>query len=195
MKTTISILFSSFLLSCSVRYYDTLERKIELPKDYGSFNVYENYNVFYFQNKLIETRDKERYYPAYFNINLPKRLRNYSLGGMNQFIFNYDNKQAIYIYANIYNSLVINLDTMYTPSQVEVESIIDKQFYSISPRGKFSIEQNRFDKKRRHIIVKKNTATIILYNIKRENVETFIKSANTFTFMDNSKHITKSEAL
>ncbi|AXY74126.1 hypothetical protein D3H65_09135 [Paraflavitalea soli] len=162
---------------------------------YGTFNAYENYNVFYFQNKLTETRDKERYYPAYFNINLPKRIRHYSLGGMNQFIFNYDNKQALYIYTDIYNSSVITLDTMYTPSQVEVESIIDKQFYSINPRGKFSIEKNKFNKRRNHLIVKRNAATIILYNIKKGNIETFIKSASTFTFMNNPKNITKVKAL
>ncbi len=170
-----SIFFLLILLISSCTSY------VDIPKNSISNNsmIFEygnNENKFKYINKVNASADHEIYYTTNFSIILPKGIINWTKSD-NNFFFEYDDKQIIYIYSAYKNE----------------EESDDWKLLEIEPNDIGNYLNNYWEKRgyKEEYLLKENVGRIskiytngkykiLLYNIKVEKVPIFTQSAKTF---------------
>ncbi|AZA54343.1 hypothetical protein [Chryseobacterium sp. G0201] len=89
------LIFIVILLNSCTSYIDV--PKNNLNNNYVVFDYNNNQNNFKYINKVNATADHEVYYTTNFSISLPKKIINWNIVD-NNFFFEYDSKQYIYIH-------------------------------------------------------------------------------------------------
>lgn len=165
--------------SCS-RYVDKTTSIKEIPIYQGWLCFYSDSNVLFYKNKVGQQRGigTEAAYPNPYYIKLPKSLIWWTIG-QDSFVFNYQNKQAIAIYMDLFHDKKIK-DTSFIPNNIEIASALPH----------FSVKRDKYDlwnipmlRNRKHYIIYKGDAIILLYNILPSNYEHFIEATNSFKFL------------
>lgn len=171
-KLTLVTLF----LSTSCTHY--LDKNYRFTgKDYEFISLKDK-NIFSCTSNLILTRDTEEIASTKFMLYLPKNIKTFNIGNMNEFIFYYSNKQYFIIHMDNERNRIVSNDTMYTPNHKELEPFIEKLGTPIVR----DIDAHKRELRVR-LIFKRRNASILLYNIKKENIGTFIKCAESLEFL------------
>jgi hypothetical protein len=173
------LLFS--ICSCN-RYIDAVKSKTKTPIMQGYFDFCPaDSNVFVYKTNVGLKRDTEIAYPKSFKVTLPKGLRFYELSGSIDFGFYFDYDQVIFININAFDN-VTKQDTFYIPRETELSELILNKLSTTN--SKYNIKNISLNNSRRQAILMKGPATILLYNIKPENYDIFLKYVTDFGFID-----------
>ena len=150
--------------------------------------VYSNYCqgqdslVYQFKPKVSPRADNGYVHPLFFRIKLPAGLLHSYSSGFDSFGFLYPDKQVIYVYLNRLSQNV--RDTSYlVPGDDEIDRLLLDDLNTVNSSSKLDIDNNPFDPKRGTWLIKRGKATILLYNIRKENMTRFLRFAGSFTFI------------
>lgn len=177
MKTLIIFLCAVLVTSCS-SYIDSNEKSINT--DYLDFKFLSKKNEFVYKSKVNSSADNEVYYTANFKITLPKKIKNWYKSN-NEFYFEYDSKQIIYIesgYKNVGQEVNWSLNDFQQDNIYKIFGAYwDKQNYDESYLHKNHNE--RLTK-----LYTNGKVKILLYNIKKENYASFLEHVKSFKYLE-----------
>ena len=168
-----------FGISSCTKNIDTVKSTSKTPINEGYFSFSNKINLLTYKTNVVLTRDTEKLYPKQFRVELPKGIIHYELVGSTDFCVYYDNRQVVFIKMNLENSKKI--DSMYIPMKNELDALIKTKLNSSA--SKYEISNYAFLEKRKHLIIKKDAATILLYNIKSSNYDDFYNCIKSFSFL------------
>lgn len=138
--------------------------------------------VYTFTPHLVPQKDKESFPPLLFKIKLPPHVLSNFTSGFDAFGFRYPDRQTVYVYIDYYDKNAA--DTAYRViRQDEIEHLLVDDLNAINYRNKLDIDNNPFSATRETWLIKKGAATILLYNIRKENMTRFLRDAGSFTFL------------
>ncbi|MGS0747490.1 hypothetical protein [Halpernia sp. GG3] len=180
MKNLIIVLLVLMMNSCAC-YIDTPKNSINndnMVFEYGS-----NENKLKYINNVNSSADHDIYYTTHFSIILPKGIVNWSRNS-NNFFFEYDDKQIFFIYSSYKNKEQESenwelQDVDYNEVLKYIEEYWDTRNYN--ENYLYKTHNKRISK-----IYTNGKYKILLYNIKIENLQTFIQSATTFNINDTN---------
>jgi hypothetical protein len=172
------LLLSLVTGSCN-RYIDTVTKEKKIPIMQGDFTFYPDSSILIFKSNVGLRRDNEISNPRSFYVKLPKRLKWYEISNSSFFEFYYDKGQVIAINIDL-SSAISNQDTAYVPNQSELHKFI---MADPSSKGKYDIKEIELKADRKQLIIKKDAATILLYNVMPDNYDLFIDQVNSFKFL------------
>lgn len=175
------ILFILITFTSCGRYLDTVKKTSIIPVKQGYFDFYPDSNLFTYRSSVVLTRDTEKIYPKSFSVKFPKNLKYYELVRSSNFAFYYDKGEVIFIKVDLENKVSAE-DTIFFPSQEQLEQVIEYELNTAN-NNKYDIKKIPFDKHRKSSLIRKGDATILLYNIRKENYDLFYNFVNTFKFM------------
>jgi len=181
MKLMSSVVFGllSLLLfqasSCN-RYIDkvTGERKVQIMQ--GNMTFYPDSNVLIYRSSVGLRMDSEILKPEPFYVKLPKGLKWYEIANSQSFVFYYSHQQVVAINIDLSNKAFMR-DTIYEPTKAELDNFLNS---STSDHGKYDIRKIKFSPQRKQCVIKKEGATILLYNITSENFSEFSEYLKSF---------------
>lgn len=174
------LLFLLFIgVSSCNRYIDKAKRERKMPVMQGSFNFYPDSNVLIYKSNIKLKMDSYVYDPKPFYAKLPKDLKWYSVASTT-FVFYYNKNQIVAILIDIYNPEIIQ-DTIYVPNDDEIFTITTRT--NPGSNKKYQIWRPETKRRRRHLIIKKDAATILLYNILPKNYNSYVNSLKQFRFL------------
>lgn len=102
--------------------------------------------------------------------------------GFAAFGFRYSDQQTVYVYIDYYTKNT--MDTTYrVRRQDEIERLLLDDLDDINYQDKLDIDNNPFSPDRDTWLIKKGPATILLYNIRNQDLARFLQDANSFTFL------------
>lgn len=173
----ITLLFISFFLLNSCKTY--IDTQNDIKSDSMEFIYKEKENQFLYKSKLYSKAGNDIKYPNHFSINLPKKIKNWHILG-NEFYFEYDSKQMIYInsgYKNVGNEVDWSLNDF-------PENKIYKTFGDYWEERNYN-ESSLYNslKERINKSYSDGKVTIVLYNIKQENYVAFLEKIKTFKYL------------
>lgn len=176
-KTYVILFF--ILVNCkTVNYID--ENNLE-TKDYSLIS-FDDYNEFVYNSSIKIQADGELYELTKFKINLPKNIIIYR-SNIRKYYFKFSDKQIVLIESNINKKVLLD-------SEWKLMEISDSQIYnSLNEFWKLDKLNLEYLKKHHYKRVNKlytnGRDKILLYNIKEDNLEIFLKSIETFDYIDN----------
>lgn len=179
MRLVISVLImiEMFNLSSCNRYIDAKNGNTSIEQ--GSLKFYTDSNLFTYRTNIIATRDKEKIYPKFFEVTLPKKMKYYEFINSTDFGFYYDKGQVIFIKIELEPTAQVK-DTTYIPSQEKLEEFIQ----SLKANDhKYDIKKIPVYKERRNAVLNKGDATILLYNVVDDNYKQFFDDVSSFKFI------------
>lgn len=170
------VLIAANLAACN-RYIDKVYTGNDIQYHY--LYPFLDSNIFRYKTNIILTRDTEKIYPKSFELILPKKMRFYEIMGSTDFSFYYDKKQVI--------SMKIDLekkeegkDSIYSDIALDqVEKFINTV---MTGGGGFDLKKIKPVPGRKHVLLQKSHATILLYNILPGNIETYTRKAAQIKF-------------
>lgn len=174
MKYSTFVLLVLLMSSCA-SYIDVPQNSINndsMVFEYGSSE-----NMLKYINNVNASADNEIYYTTHFTMTLPKGIVNWTRNS-NNFFFEYDDKQIFYIYSSYKNEGQESgnwelKDINYNEILKYIGEYWDKRNYS--ENYLYKAHKGRVSK-----FYTNGKYKILLYNIKTENLQTFIQSVKTF---------------
>lgn len=166
------IIFYSFLnlvllIGCSGS--SKIGRKICSEPWVKYFTCYPSHVTLMYDSEIYYTADSEKTYPKPFKIDLPNKILSFKFIGSEDFIFYYRRNQAIYIKIDL-EGATSNLDTIYIPTKTQIEDILDKADIDI---GIILYQQISEKYNRKFLVIEKQSATILLFNILKDNIDRY----------------------
>ena len=138
--------------------------------------------VYTFTPHLVPQKDTEPLPPLLFKIKLPPHVLSSYTSGFDAFGFRYTDQQTVYVYIDYYEKNAT--DTAYRViRENEIEHLLLDDLNAINYQNKLDIDNNPFSPARETWLIKKGPATILLYNIRKENMTRFLRDADSFTFL------------
>ena len=177
-KALIILLLLSATTSC--RTYLDLDRRRSIYSDFMNFDYLATHNQLVYKNKVNSSAGKDVFYTTHFSIALPKRLKNWLISS-NEFFFEYDNKQIIYI-----NSSHLNKGNA---GKWVIQEVHDDKIYSALSsywyRRKYDEDALKSGKAGRvSKVYSDGKVSILLYNIKRENFDKDLNLVKQFKYLE-----------
>ncbi|MCB0716651.1 MAG: hypothetical protein KDC06_11645 [Chitinophagaceae bacterium] len=177
ITSPIVLLVMLSMSSCN-KYIDATNGSTSIEQ--GSLKFYTDSNLFTFRTNVVATRDKEKVYPKFFEVKLPKKIKYNEFINSTDFGFYYDKGQVIFIKMEL-EPKTQTKDTTYTPSQHELKQLIQSVLKTNG--GKYDIKKIPAHKKRRNTILIRGEATILLFNIVDDNYKQFFNNVGSFKFI------------
>jgi hypothetical protein len=177
MKLNLLVLITvSVLLNSCKAYLDTKSNN-SIETDYMTFKYLKDHNELNYFNKVNSAADNQKFLTTHFSINLPKGLVFWKQLG-NQFYFEYDSKQLIYIYSAYKNvgSESPNFELKDVENQKKVAE--ELQDYWVKERGYKYLNKRNND--RVYKLYTNGKYRIVFYNIKKKEFTKFHESVKTF---------------
>ena len=181
MKKRILLIISLIVLSsCRHQYFD--DAKFGNDINYGDFGFKSsnNTNIFYCRVKMGLKADKEITYFQHYDIEVPKKIKKWLFSGT-EFFIEYDNNQIVMINAN---------KEIMDPKVITnwIEAVDNNSLNHISDYYKSVYHKKwNFDAKNKVGRITKTFkdghTTIVLYNIKPDNIKQFEKIKNTLKYI------------
>lgn len=175
----IIILATVLFLFTSCKSYVDSDKNNNLQTSSFLLQYNDENNMFHYYDNVNGIADKQIFYNTHFKINLPKKIINYSIKG-HDFIFEYANKQIIYIYVPYKNEM----------QGSNYWQVKDSDYHDALSLNDYWEERNYNDN---HLYKEHNgrisklyingKCKILLYNIKTENLSRFIESTKTFNII------------
>lgn len=177
------VLCLSFILLlqiCSCNHHIdkvTGEKKIQIIQ--GDITFYPDSNIMIYRSDVGLRMDSEVLKPKPFYVKLPKGLKWYTISNSQSFLFYYSRQQVVAINIELSNKAFMR-DTMYEPTSAEIYNFIKS---SAPNHGKYDLNKIKFNPQRKQRIIKKEAATILLYNITSENFNKFSEYLEGIKFL------------
>ena len=168
-----------YISSCSHRI-DKVSKHRKIVVAQGSLTFYPDSNVLIYRNNIGNRMDNEVLKPRPFYVKLPKGLKWYVMSNSQSFMFHYSNGQVVAINIDISDRANAN-DTIYEPTLVEVNDIVNSSFRDNS--NKYDMKYIKHRDKRKDCVIKRGTATVLLYNVTAYNINEFRDCLKTFHFL------------
>ncbi|HEY8967791.1 MAG TPA: hypothetical protein VIM64_01830 [Puia sp.] len=147
-----------------------------------NLSVFPDSIVYTFTPHIVPKKDKEPLPPLLFKIKLPPNVLSSYTSGFDAFGFRYPDQQTVYVYIDYYEKNAT--DTSYRIiREDEIEHLLVDDLNAINYQDKLDIDNNPFSSTRETWLIKKGPATILLYNIRKENMARFLHDADSFTFL------------
>jgi hypothetical protein len=172
------LFLETLILSSACTHYldkDKSNDKV-VTKDY-ELNILEHKNVFIYTSEVNVRMDDQVLLTTKFKLDLPKHLKTFEFSNMHKFIFYYPNKQYFVIYMDNEKKTVVTSDMLYTPDEKELKALIEQNDADIIKKEKSN------GKSRKSFVFKRKNAAILLYNIKKDKIDTFISCAKSLEFI------------
>lgn len=183
MKSRCLVFSGIFLLqvivSCN-HYIDAVKKETKTPIMQGDFTFYPDSNILIYRSNVGLKADHEVYQPKPFKVKIPKKLKHYTFSNSQNFAFFYDDNQVVNIHIDLMNS-DNTIRKTYTPNEEEIREYIQKNISS--DNSKFNISNIDYISNRRHQMINKGNASILLYNIKEQNIITFTDAVKGLEFL------------
>lgn len=179
IKKTYLILFSAILSSCSI-YIDQQDNIRETYELY----TYENHNTFKQVKKtLIRFSKKSFYFKKKFEVNLPKNIIVF-YETSDYLVFEFPSKQIIVIESGNENEEIKRQKWKFHEF-VDFEIV---SFYLDSYYNRMNYNSEDLDKENKgnriSLLYSDNLSTILLYNIKKENIEYYKTQIMSFRYVE-----------
>ncbi|MFZ4412473.1 MAG: hypothetical protein ACOYOV_05255 [Bacteroidales bacterium] len=176
----------ALLFSCSA------QKKVSLNFEDKSCNIkeFENHLLFKYKTNNFITRDKEKFKPISFEIQLPKKVKFWEVINSTNFGFYYKQNQVILITTTAIDKNGFNLDGIYISPENQIDSIyipskhsIEKMICDFETSGykKWDIKKIRIIKNRKNLVVRKENITILLLNIEENCLEDYCHFTQFYT--------------
>ncbi len=167
-------IFSVLFYSCNImqdrdKWCDTKNQEFEICCRFDTMQ-------FRYFSKIYCRADREITLPIHFTTNLPKGLKKLAYYSSSEFYFLYPGKQLIFISLDLSSKHKLN-DTTYIPTLVEMEDMFLNSCEIGPDLAKDGLKQG---KNRTSLIIQKNNAKILLFNIKEENLPCFRETLKSF---------------
>jgi hypothetical protein len=179
LKQLCALLLSIMTLSACNKYIDVTKTERRITVLQGQFILYPDSNILSYKSNVYIKMEEEKLKPKRFTVKLPKKIKFYNFSNSQDFCFFYDNKQSIYIKVDLQDNK-LSKDTIYTPSEREINNLI--QTAPFSNGTKYILAIDGIFPGRKQTIIKRGSATVLLYNIKEKNLTSFFEQLNTFRF-------------
>lgn len=184
MKLNNSILVGIIFLliitvSCN-RYIDKVKKETKTTIMQGDLVFYPDSNILIYRSNVGLKAGQEVYQPKSFKVEIPKKLKHYFISNSQNFSFVYDDDQIVSISIDLVNP-GNTLEKIYQPSEEEIKKYIQKN--SNIDDSKFNIANIEYLSNRRHQMINRGSASILLYNIKEENMVGFTNALKRFEFL------------
>jgi len=138
--------------------------------------------IYLFNTDVIPKADAEPVRPMLFKIKLPPGLMSTYTAGFDAFGFRYPEKQAVYVYLDRFS--VNTQDTAFhITEEVSIERLLLDKLSLINHINQMDVNNNPFNPVRDTWVIKRGKATILLYNIRKEDITRFRDYATCFTFL------------
>jgi len=180
MRKIVFIIFTFILVSCSgYKYLDYSNSGNNLNYNEFGFILFDNYNTFYSRKTIGMNADEQISYYQHFEIDIPKKIKNWKYSGT-CFYIEYDFGQIVSIDpgTEIKNEKIENW--------LELEENDDLlngiSEYWIETHDKSSNNNTNVNKGRLTKIFSDGHSKIILFNIKKENIEKFSNIKNSLKY-------------
>lgn len=164
----------AFLCSCSIH------KSVYLNSEDKSYNIreYSNYLLFQHKSKTVLSKDKERFWPISFEIQLPKRVKSWEAINSTNFGFYYRHNQVVFISTNPFYAKEPTIDSVFIPSKKEIEKMVDN--FETSGHKKWDIKKIGVIKNRKNIVMRKDNTTILLLNIRNNDFEAYYRLVRSY---------------
>jgi hypothetical protein len=149
-----------------------------LSKDSTSIIQCENYLLFKYRHTLTIAQDNNLFSPVFFDIRLPKGLLHMEIVNISSFGFYYKANQVVFILTDIYKKRM-HLDTTFVPNNNTIDSLKATNFET-SNDDRWNIKEIQIIKHRKNLMIVKNGTIILLFNIKRRNLEKYLDLVNSY---------------
>ncbi|TDO67871.1 hypothetical protein EV143_1254 [Flavobacterium chryseum] len=166
------------ITTCSCNTY--LDRGNNIKTDYMDFNYMESHNEFVYKSKVNSIADNEVFYTTHLSIDLPKKIKFWTSSN-NEFYFEYDDKQIIYIYSGYKNGGVSGQWKMRETNDNEIYVRLNPYWH----KRKYNEDNLKSGHSgRTSKAYTDGKVIILLYNIKQENFERYLALVKTFKYLD-----------
>jgi hypothetical protein len=173
-KLLITGCIAMFLMSSCV----TENTSLFFQNNTGYLRKKNDHIEFRYTTKVFFTRDKEKFVPINFEIQLPKGLKYCEFINSRDFVFYYKANQVIAItttYIDV-NMLKTHLsirqqDSIYIPQENQIKLIIND--IGPSKDKKWDVTNIKMITNRQNMIRYKRGVSILLFNIKKENFQNY----------------------
>ena len=177
------IIILSLSCSSSVKSFDP-NVEIDVTEPHFIFND-EGQVIFVFKTKQTVKLDAEIHTPIFFELPLPnpEQVKNFSIAGMDKFIFFYKGGQTVLVKTPFINKRDFGMTT-YEPENKIIEELIEvelsKYYKKENNDLNISYRSIKYNPDRYHQIKNNGLVQIILTNIKEENISLFTSSLEGF---------------
>jgi hypothetical protein len=177
MKKGFLLLLPAILLTSACA---SIDRGRSIHSDRVDFDYLEGHNHFVYKSKINGIADTEVFLNTHFRVDLPKNLKNWQISG-NEFIFEYENKQIIYIQANYKNKSQLREPTIRDIDNREIDARLSEYWYDKKYREK---KLKGGQPGRISQVYSDGRVVVLLYNVKQENFDHFLSLASGLTYLN-----------
>lgn len=167
------------ITSCN-RYIDSGSNAKEISLSNSLLKTNADSNLFIYKNAVRVKADDQLFSAKSFSTPLPKGLKWCEILNSDKFSFFYNSSQVILISIDLEGS-GFTQDTSYVPSEKDIQAFVSH--YPVESGKKFDVRNVEFKQKRNHLLVKRQSASILLYNILPDNYAHFIHYIDRFKFL------------
>lgn len=182
-KNSLIIIFYVILTSCSTSKYIDLVANQQILIGDGQMLFHDDFNELEFHSNITLTKDKEKYTPKSFKVNLPKGIKYIKVINSSKFYFIYDSKQLIYIKLDYEHQKDQSINYISEPSHQKLNKILAPITDNYKKNKNFTLNESIIGKSSNNILLKKNDYEILLFNIKDENLQNHILMLSTLSII------------
>ncbi|NML42107.1 hypothetical protein HHL17_33280 [Chitinophaga sp. G-6-1-13] len=174
----IGILILLSMDSCS-RYIDRVAGENKMQINQGDITFYPDSNILIYRSDIGLKTDDVILKPKPFYVKLPKGIKWYTMTNSTSFLFYYADHQSVIINIDL-SDFSTKRDSIYEPAISELAAFINTFPLDDS---KYNVGNIRINPRRRQCIVRKDAATILLYNINDNKFDKFKSYLQEFRFL------------
>lgn len=185
-KKSFLILPLILLFCCCSSHIDATEAGTIINYGDFGFKINKSHNLFYSRVKIGMKADREVRYHEHFDIKVPKKIKKWLYSGT-AFIMEFDNGQIVCIDAETEIEEEKITDWIEIPEDDDLLYKISNYYTSV--HGKRWDYLVKTKSKRYTKIFNDGHSTIILFNIKKENLNEFITIKNSLVYIESKRNL------
>jgi len=137
--------------------------------------------IYTYDSNIQLTRDNETIIPKHFCIRVPSDIKYYESINSSDFGFYYSGKQIIFIKIDLENKMPV-ADTIYQPTREQILEVLAHA--QTSNNRSHSLNKIQILDNRKHMIMQRGAATILLVNIYPKKFDSFLEGIQQFQFIE-----------
>jgi len=147
----------------------------------NNFNATNKDYIYTYDSNIQLTRDNEILCPKHFCIRVPCKIKYYESINSSDFGFYYSGNQIIFIKIDLEDKMPV-ADTIYQPTREQILEVFDNA--QTSNNRSHNLKEIQVLDNRKHIIMQRGAATILLVNIYPKKFDSFLERIQQFQFIE-----------
>jgi hypothetical protein len=177
MKKVFLLLMPAILLTASCARID---RGQNIHAEFMDFVYLEDHNQFVYKSRVNAVADTEVFLTTRFRVDLPKNLKHWQSSD-NEFVFEYDSKQIIYIEVAYTNKSQLRKPTIRDVDTQEIEERL-RSYWDERKYPKTTLKGRRAGRVSK--VYSDGRVVVLLYNVKQEYFDRFLSLTSGLTYLD-----------